>query len=59
MATQKKKTGRKASPAKTEQVENSEERSLGAMVVGYGLVALSAIALLSCISVVYVSASCL
>ena len=54
LATQKKKTGRKASPAKTEQVENSEERSLGAMVVGYGLVALSAIALLSCISVVYV-----
>lgn len=54
MATQKKKTGRKASPAKTEQVENSEERSLGAMVVGYGLIALSAIALLSCISVVYV-----
>ena len=37
-----------------EQVENSEERSLGAMVVGYGLIALSAIALLSCISVVYV-----
>ena len=54
LATQKKKTGRKASPAKTEQVENSEERSLGAMVVGYGLIALSAIALLSCISVVYV-----
>ena len=54
MATQKKKTGRKTTPAKTEQVENSEERSLGAMVVGYGLIALSAIALLSCISVVYV-----
>ena len=54
LATQKKKTGRKASPAKTEQVDNSEERSLGAMVVGYGLIALSAIALLSCISVVYV-----
>ncbi len=54
LATQKKKTGRKTTPAKTEQVENSEERSLGAMVVGYGLIALSAIALLSCISVVYV-----
>ena len=54
MATQKKKTGRKTTPAKTEQVGNSEERSLGAMVVGYGLIALSAIALLSCISVVYV-----
>lgn len=54
LATQKKKTGRKTAPAKKEQVENSEERSLGAMVVGYGLIALSAIALLSCISVVYV-----
>ena len=54
LATQKKKTGRKTTPAKTEQVGNSEERSLGAMVVGYGLIALSAIALLSCISVVYV-----
>ncbi len=54
LATQKKKTGRKTTSAKTEQVENSEERSLGAMVVGYGLIALSAIALLSCISVVYV-----
>lgn len=54
LATQKKKTGRKTTPAKTEQVENSEERSLGAMVVGYGLITLSAIALLSCISVVYV-----
>lgn len=54
LATQKKKTGRKTTPAKTEQVDNSGDRSLGAMVVGYGLIALSAIALLSCISVVYV-----
>ncbi|MBR2075345.1 MAG: DNA translocase FtsK, partial [Fibrobacter sp.] len=54
MATQKKKTGRKTTPAKTEQVNNSGDRSLGAMVVGYGFIALSAIALLSCISVVYV-----
>ena len=54
LATQKKKTGRKTTPAKTEQVNNSGDRSLGAMVVGYGFIALSAIALLSCISVVYV-----
>ncbi|MBR6379901.1 MAG: DNA translocase FtsK [Fibrobacter sp.] len=54
MAAQKKKTVRKTSKAKPEQTEGSGERSLGAMVLGYGLIAISAIALLSCISVVYV-----
>ena len=54
MAAQKKKSSRKSSTAKPEKVETSEERSLGAMVLGYGLIAVSAIALLSCISVVYV-----
>ena len=54
LAAQKKKSSRKSSTAKPEKVESSEERSLGAMVLGYGLIAVSAIALLSCISVVYV-----
>ncbi len=54
MAAQKKKTVRKTSKTKPEQTEGSGERSLGAMVLGYGLIAISAIALLSCISVVYV-----
>ena len=54
LAAQKKKTVRKTSKAKPEQTEGSGERSLGAMVLGYGLIAISAIALLSCISVVYV-----
>ena len=54
LAAQKKKSSRKSSTAKPEKVETSEERSLGAMVLGYGLIAVSAIALLSCISVVYV-----
>ncbi len=54
LAAQKKKSSRKSSTSKPEKVETSEERSLGAMVLGYGLIAVSAIALLSCISVVYV-----
>ena len=54
LAAQKKKTVRKTSKTKPEQVEGSGDRSLGAMVLGYGLIAVAAIALLSCISVVYV-----